>query len=79
MIRFTNAVRFSVGLGILSLLGVLASMLALTDIYHGEQDVTQEWRALQISFGIIIAFHLAALVILGQVVRRVRRHGHTAG
>lgn len=52
------------GLGTLSLLAIIVAQLALTDIYHGETDVSLEWRAVQAAFGVIIAFHLTALVAL---------------
>ena len=42
----------------------IVAQLALTDIYHGETDVSLEWRAVQAAFGVIIAFHLTALVAL---------------
>ena len=53
-----------VGLGCLSLLAIVAAHLALTDIYHGGPDLALEWRALQIAFAVIIAFHVAALAFL---------------
>ena len=37
--------RLTIWLGCVSLLGVLVSFLALTDIYHGEADLSQEWMA----------------------------------
>lgn len=49
------------GLGTLSLLAIIVAHLALADIYHGETDVSLEWRAVQAAFGVIIAFHLTAL------------------
>lgn len=52
------------GLGTLSFLAIVLAHLALTDIYHGETDVSVEWRAVQGAFGVIIAFHGAALMAL---------------
>ena len=57
-------VRLTIGLGVLSLAAVVLSQAALTDIYHGEADVTGEWRAVQASFVVIIGFHLAAIAML---------------
>jgi hypothetical protein len=52
------------GLGTLSLLAIIVAQLALTDIYHGEKDLSLEWRAVQAAFGVTIALHLTALVAL---------------
>lgn len=56
--------RVTLGLGVLSLLSILVAHLALTDIRHGEADVSSEWRALQVASGVIIAFHIAAVAML---------------
>jgi len=61
--------RLTFRLGILSLCAVVLSLLALTDIWHGEQDLTMEWRALQVAFGAIIVFQFAALATLRRVLR----------
>jgi uncharacterized membrane protein YhhN len=63
--------RVSLALGVASLLAVLVSHLALTDIYHGERDTSQEWRAVQISAAVIVAFTVSALVALWRVLRRL--------
>jgi len=62
-------VRVSFGLGVLSLLAVLVSHLALTDIYHGEADTSQEWRALQVSAVLILAFQISAIATLWRLLR----------
>ena len=49
-------------LGILSILAVFACFLGLTDIYHGEPDLSAEWKVVQISFIIILIFNIAASV-----------------
>ena len=61
--------RLSFRLGILSLFAVVLSHMALTDISHGEQDLTLEWRALQMAFGAIIVFQFSALAALRRVLR----------
>ena len=66
------AVRLSFGLGLLSLLAVGISHLALTDISHGAGGVA-EWRALQVSFAAIIAFQVSALVTLWRIIRADRQ------
>jgi hypothetical protein len=65
-----TATQVSFGLGLLSLLAVVVGHLALTDIYHGETDTSQEWRFLQVSAVIILAFHISALVTLWRLLRR---------
>lgn len=65
-----TAYRFAVGLGVASLVAILVANLALTDIYHGEADVTLEWRALRGAFAVIISFHAAALLALRHAIRR---------
>ena len=56
--------QLTIWLGCVSSLGTLVSLLALTDIYHGEADLSQEWMALRFAFGAIIAFHIAAFLAL---------------
>lgn len=67
------AVRLSFGLGVLSVLAVGVSHLALTDISHGTGGPA-EWRALQVSFAMIIAFQLAALTTLWRIMRAGSPH-----
>jgi hypothetical protein len=50
--------------GWLSWLLVIVALLALTDVYHGEADLSLEWRALRVAFVVIIAFHFAAFAAL---------------
>ena len=63
-----TACVLSIGLGLLSLLAVIACQLALTDVYHGEQDLTLEWNVLRVSFVVIIAFQVSALLTLWRVL-----------
>ena len=56
--------HLALGLGCLSFLSILVAHLALTDIYHGGDDLSLEWRALQVAFGVIITFHVAAFAAL---------------
>ena len=56
--------RVTLGLGVISALAILVAHLALTDIYHGEADVSSEWRAVQAAAGVITAFHVAAFAML---------------
>jgi hypothetical protein len=54
--------RIALVLGALSLVAMLIAGMALQDIYHGEPDLTLEWRALQVSSLLILAFHAFALM-----------------
>lgn len=64
------------GLGVLSLVAVLVSHLALTDIYHAEGNLTLEWNVLQACFAVIVAAQVFTLLALGKVLRKAR---HLAG
>ena len=64
-----TAGRLAYPLGWLSIIAILAAVLALQDIYHGEADVTLEWTVLRISFLIIIAFNALALRALRNTIR----------
>jgi len=56
-------------LGVASLVAVFISHLALTDIYHGENDLSQEWMVLRICFAVIFIFQVFALVTFWRVIR----------
>ena len=64
---------FGLGLASLGALGV--AFLALTDIFHGEAEVSLEWSAVRAAFIIMMAFHVAGLV----GVRRATRETDTRG
>ena len=66
-----SSILVSLALGVLSLIAVVFSHLALTDIYHGEADVNIEWRVLQVCALVIVAFQVAALTTLGRLIRRL--------
>ena len=68
-----TAYRFTLGLGVASLVAILIAHLALTDIYHDEADVRLEWRVLQGAFAVIVSFHAAALLALRHAIRRAGR------
>ena len=62
------AIRLSFGLGVLSVVAVGVSHLALVDIAHGAGGPA-EWRALQGAFALIMAFQLSALLTLWRMIR----------
>jgi len=67
--RIKRWVWISLVLGLLALLAVMISHLALTDIYHGEADVSLEWIVLRLCFGVIVLFQIVALITLTKVLR----------
>jgi len=60
------------GMAFVSLAALLCSHLALTDIYHGEADQSQEWRVVQVSAVILVAFIALAFFTLRRVLGSVR-------
>ncbi len=50
-------------LGAFSVVAMLVSSLALQDIYHGEADLTLEWRVLRVASLFILAFHGLTLTV----------------
>ncbi|MFC2093220.1 hypothetical protein ACFLSV_04905 [Bacteroidota bacterium] len=51
-------------LGLLSIIGIVLSHLALTDINHGEVNADIEWKVVQVGFVIIILFHVFVFMTL---------------
>jgi len=68
--RIERWIKGTLGLGVLALLAVLTSHLALTDIYHAEGDVSLEWNVLRVCFGVIVVSQIAALITLTRVLKR---------
>ncbi len=63
-----TSAKVSFGMGLASLLLMLVCHLALTDIWHGEGDLSMEWRFLQVAFLFIGLFHLLALTTLARLL-----------
>ncbi len=59
-------------LGIISLVAVLVSHLALTDIYHGEDDLSLEWNVLRICFAVIVIFQVFAMATFMRMIKKER-------
>ena len=70
--RIERWIKTSLGLSVLALLAVLASHLALTDIYHAEADVSLEWNVLRVCFGVIGVSQIITLITLTKVLQRRR-------
>jgi len=57
-------------LGVASLIAVFISHLALTDIYHGESDLRQEWIVLRLCFAVIFIFQVFALITFRKIIKK---------
>ena len=69
MFGIKNQIRIIIVLGMLSILAGFFGHLALTDIYHGEGDLTLEWRVLQAGAVIIFVFVVTSLLMLKKVLK----------
>ena len=69
MNRVKRSVVMSLILCVMSVLAMGVSHLALTDIWHGEVDVTLEWNVLRLAALVIIVFHVSAFATLWRVLR----------
>ncbi len=72
MTPLRRAVQLSLYLGGFSILAVVVSYLALTDIRHGESNLSLEWDVLRAAFFVIVLFQISALATLGRVFRVLR-------
>ncbi len=52
-----------------SILTLIISHLALTDIYHGGEDLSLEWSFLRIAVVIFLAFIISTIFTLRQVLK----------
>ena len=62
--------RSTFRLGALSAVSLVLAALALTDISHGERDVSLEWGMVRVALVIITAFHIAGLFGLRRAMKR---------
>lgn len=62
----------SLTLGIAGLIFLFLSFLALTDIFHGEEDASLEWTLLRLSFLVIFLLIVATFVCTGLVLKYFR-------
>ena len=60
-------------LGVVSLLFLVLTDLALLDISRGETDLANEWRAVKVGVFPILIFHLAAIVGLFKATGRMEK------
>src|SRR3990170_7134251 len=71
MIQLKTQIRTTIVLGALSLIAGLFTHLALTDIYHGEADVTLEWNVVRICTLMLLVFIGMALYTLRRALREL--------
>ena len=75
MEKLKKWIWLSAGLGVLSILALGVSHLALTDIWHGEGDLSLEWNILRAAALILTTFIVAAFVTFLQMLRVTRKLG----
>ena len=59
--------------GIISFLFFMIGRMAMTDIFHGEPDLSLEWNIVSISFLPILIFHLVSVVAAIMALRQIGR------
>jgi protein-S-isoprenylcysteine O-methyltransferase Ste14 len=72
MAKLKIQIRITMALGVLSFLAALMAHLALTDIYHGEEDVTLEWSIVRTCACLLLVFLGAAMWTLYQTLGQLR-------
>ena len=66
-------------LGILALVGLFFMHLALTDIYHGEENASLEWTILRLGFFVIFFLIVATFICTGLVFKHFRDQDEREG
>ena len=69
MTNIRRNATISLILGVVSVIALLPIHLALTDIWHGEGDVTMEWSVVRFGILVIAAFQISALLTLAKLLR----------
>lgn len=62
----------SVVFGLISICFFIFGRLAMTDIFHGEPDLTLEWSVVSLSFLPILVFHLLSVGSALYAIRFIR-------
>jgi len=68
-------IRMCIALGILSFISLVISFFALTDIAHGESDLSLEWASLKFSALILLMFIAMTLTTLSRVIKSAKAEG----
>lgn len=69
MIKIKKYAVITLILSGLSILALVFSHLALTDIYHGGEDLVLEWSLLRIAAVIFVAFITSTILTMKQVLK----------
>ena len=69
MSSLRRQIRFTLVLGWVALVAGIFTLLALTDIAHGEQDLTLEWRIVRVCTLIIGLFLSTTLFTLRRTLK----------
>ena len=69
MIDLKRTARMALGLGVLSLFALVASVFALNSIARGESNVTIEWAVIRVTTFIVLMFIALSFVTLTRVLR----------
>jgi hypothetical protein len=64
-------IKAAIGLGIFSLIMGVLGHLALTDIYHGETDVSLEWNLLRIGALVYVVFISFSLITFRKILKTI--------
>jgi uncharacterized membrane protein len=67
MTNLKKHIKVTLTLGVLSLLALVLSHLAVTDIAHGEANVELEWNVLRVCALVLLLFIGATLFMLRRV------------
>jgi hypothetical protein len=74
MNKLEISAKVTAGMGVLFILALIFSFLALTDIWHNiEPNLDVEWNVVRVSFLIESLFFISVAVTLAQVFRFSRR------
>lgn len=71
MAGLRKSIKASIALGVLSLIALVVSHLALTDIAGGEGDVSLEWSVLRVCFALVLFFIAAAILTLRRALKMI--------
>jgi hypothetical protein len=69
MFQLKSQIRITIVLGFISILAGVLGHLALTDIYHGGEDLTLEWNALRVGAVIIFVFVITSLLTMRRALK----------
>ena len=72
LVKIKRLLVVSIVLGLVSLGCFIFGRLAMTDIFHGEPDLTLEWQIVSLSFLPILIFHLLSVVVSLYTIRFIK-------